>query len=223
MARMTEPRRGRPRAAPGEQRGRTPPEDRDVRADILAATRRLLEERRFDEISVADILSAAGVSRGTFYFYFARKHEVLAALVRDAVQRGHEAARPWLTHEGEDERRAAVRHGISEGAALWREQAPVLRAIVENWRGDPELTELWLGQMNSYTDATAARIESDTGAGAYPLAAALTWLGERLYYLAALDIAPFGNQDTLVDVLTRIWMSSVYGTDPDGALPSPAG
>jgi TetR/AcrR family transcriptional regulator, ethionamide resistance regulator len=221
MTRMTEPRRGRPRSVPGDQRGRMLPEDRDVRADILAATRQLLEERRFDEISVADILGAAGVSRGTFYFYFARKHEVLAALVRDAVQRGHEAARPWLTHEGEDERRAAVRHGISEGAALWREQAPVLRAIVENWRGDPELTALWLGQMNSYTDATAARIETDTGASAYPLAAALTWLGERLYYLAALDITPFDNQDTLVDVLTHIWMTSIYGNAHDGALPAP--
>src|SRR5579859_5308593 len=120
MTRMTEARRGRSRAVP---------EDRDVRADILAATRRLLDERRFDEISVADILNAARVSRGTFYFYFARKHEVLAALVRDAVQRGHQAARPWLTHEGEDERRATVRYGIAEGAALWREQAPVLRAI----------------------------------------------------------------------------------------------
>jgi TetR/AcrR family transcriptional regulator, ethionamide resistance regulator len=187
-------------------------DDRDVRGVILDATRRLLDDHRFDELSVADILAAAQVSRGSFYFYFAGKHEVLADLVRRAVQHGNEAARPWLEGEGggEDQRRSAVRHGISEGARLWRAEAPVLRAIVENWRSDPELTALWLEQMNGYTTATADRIESDTGTDATALATALTWLGERLYYLAAIDVAPFDDQDTLVDVLTHIWMSTLY-------------
>ncbi|GAB3961207.1 hypothetical protein GCM10029978_012780 [Actinoallomurus acanthiterrae] len=123
------------------------------------------------------------------------------------------AARPWLRHDGEDERYATVRHGISEGARLWREQAPVLRAIVENWRSDPKLTELWLHQMNGYTEATKARIEQDGAPGtADPqmLAAALTWLGERLYYLAAAGVAPFDDEEALVDVLTYIWMKTLY-------------
>ena len=60
------------------------------------------------------------------------------------------------------------------------------------------------------------------GTSAYPLAAALTWLGERLYHLAALDIAPFNDQDTPVDVLSHIWMNSVYGKAPDAELPAQA-
>jgi TetR/AcrR family transcriptional regulator, ethionamide resistance regulator len=195
--------------------GAKPPrkDDRDIRQVILDVTRALLAERRFDEIAVADILGAAEISRGSFYFYFESRQDVLAALVRQAVDQGHAAARPWLRHAGEDERYATVRHGIGEGARLWREQAPVLRAIVENWRSDPRLTELWLGQMAGYTEATAARIERDGTHGAadpHALAASLTWLGERLYYLSTIGVAPFDDEDTLVDTLTHIWMSALY-------------
>ncbi|MEU6509710.1 TetR/AcrR family transcriptional regulator [Streptomyces sp. NPDC046942] len=204
----------------GGRRPRRTDDDRPVREEILDAARRLLAERRFDELSVADILNAASVARGSFYFYFSGKHEVLAELVRQAVERGHKAARPWLAHEGEDQRYAAVRHGITEGARLWQEEAPVLRAIVENWRTDPGLTQLWLELMNGFTDATAGRLAEDQVAGDLPpdtpdlqaLATALTWLGERLYYLAALDLPPFNDQDTLVEVLTHIWMSTLYPT-----------
>jgi len=47
------------------------------------------------------------------------------------------------------------------------------------------------------------------------LATALTWLGERRYYLAALDVAPFDNQDVLIDTVTHIWMTTLY-SDPRG-------
>lgn len=200
------------------RRTRRNADERAVRSAILDATEALLAERRFDEISVADILAAAGVARGSFYFYFTDKHDVLAELVRQAVARGHEAAQPWLGSETTDNRRAMIRHGIAQGARLWREQAPVLRAIVENWRSDPRLTALWLEQMNSYTAATAERLEFERASGQLradvpdpaALATALTWLGERLYYLAAVDVPPFGDEQSLVDVLTHIWMTSLY-------------
>jgi AcrR family transcriptional regulator len=185
-----------------------------VRQVILDATRRLLDEHRFDELSVADILAAAQVSRGSFYFYFAGKHQVLAELVRQVVDQGHEAAQPWLADESETDQRQALRHGISEGARLWQAQAPVLRAIVENWRSDPELTTLWLEQMAGFTAATVDRIDPEKTENPAALASALTWLGERLYYLAALNVPPFDDQDTLVDTLTHIWMTSLYA-DPE--------
>ena len=68
----------------------------DLRETILDALAQLLERGSFAELTVADILSAAGVSRGSFYFYFDSKHDVLAELVRRAVAQGHEAAEPWL-------------------------------------------------------------------------------------------------------------------------------
>ncbi|WP_344669115.1 TetR/AcrR family transcriptional regulator [Catenulispora yoronensis] len=202
----TSPRR------PGSRR-----DDAQVREAILTATRHLLDSRRFDELSVADILGEAAVARGSFYFYFASKHQVLAELIRRAVARGQEAAEPWLASP--DDPRATVRHGIREGAKLWRQEAPLLRAIVENWRSDAELSALWLDLMGAFTTATADRITADRdaiGSTAAPgvddatLAATLTWLGERLYYLAAIGVEPFTDEEALVEVLTLMWMSTLY-------------
>ena len=93
----------------------------------------------------------------------------------------------------------------------------MLRAIVENWRTDPRLEALWPEQMQTFTDATVAQISADPRAGKRlagqdipALAAALTWLGERLYYLAANGTPPFDDQDTLVATLLHIWTTTLY-------------
>jgi len=60
---------------PRIRRGSSP----DLRETILAATSLLLADRSFGDLAVSDILSAAGVSRGTFYFYFDSKQAVYAS------------------------------------------------------------------------------------------------------------------------------------------------
>ena len=40
---------------------------------------------------------------------------------------------------------------------------------------------------------------------------ALTWLGERLYYLAAIGSPPFDDQETLVETLLFLWTSALGG------------
>ena len=189
----------------------------DLREAILAATADLLTNRQFGDLAVGEILAAAGVSRGSFYFYFDSKHAVLAELVRRGVTQGLAAVEPWLARPADPV--AALRVGITAGARLWQVSAPVLRAIVENWRTDPRLTALWLEQMQSFTDATIAQITGDQlaasrldGQDIPALAAALTWLGERLYYLAAIGDPPFDDQETLVNTLLHIWTSALYAT-----------
>ncbi len=193
----------------------------ELREAILAATARLLAEKSFGDLAVGDILAAAGVSRGSFYFYFDSKHDVLAELVRRAVAAGHAAAAPWLAVP--DDPAAALRAGLTAGAALWQASAPVLRAIVENWRTDPRLEALWTEQMQTFTDAAVAQISADprarqrlAGRDIPALASALTWLGERLYYLAATGTPPFDDQDTLVATLLHIWTTALY---PDTSIP----
>ena len=208
MATSQAPRPHGRRSAPDRAGG-------ELREAILAATAGLLATTSFGDLAVGDILTAAGVSRGSFYFYFDSKHDVLAELVRRAVAAGHAAAEPWLA--GPADPAAALRAGITAGAELWQASAPVLRAIVENWRTDPRLETLWTDQMQTFTDATVAQIDADPRARARlagqdipALASALTWLGERLYYLAATGTPPFDDQDTLVATLLHIWTSTLY-------------
>jgi AcrR family transcriptional regulator len=193
--------------------------DIGLRERILDGLRELLRERTFDTLSVAEIITAAGVSRASFYFYFAGKQAVLAELVRRAVGAGHEAAQPWVQAKAGP--RETLRAGIDAGARLWLSNAAVLRAIVESWASDPQLRELWLAQMTTFTDAAIARIEADRranhavearldGVDVPALAASLTWTGERLYYLAACGVPPFDNRAVLVNTLTHLWVSALY-------------
>jgi TetR/AcrR family transcriptional regulator, ethionamide resistance regulator len=190
-----------------------------LRERILEALRQLLLERTFDTLSVAEIIAAAGVSRASFYFYFPGKQAVLAELVRRAVDAGHEAAQPWVQAAASP--RETLRAGIDAGAGLWLANAAVLRAIVESWASDPQLRELWLAQMARFTDTAITRIEADRradpavaahleGVDVPALAAALTWTGERLYYLAASGVPPFDNRAVLVETLTHLWVSALY-------------
>src|SRR5215813_237706 len=102
---------------------------RDVRELILDATERLLAARRFESLSVADVLDAAGVSRGSFYFYFANKHAVLGELVRRAVGSARDAAGAWAD-DASGAPGAALRRGTGEGSRLWREHARVLASVL---------------------------------------------------------------------------------------------
>lgn len=210
------------RARHGRRAAATATEDSpELRETILAATANLLQSRRFSDLSVGEILAAAGISRGSFYFYFGGKNDVLAELVRRAVAHGHHAAQPWLA--APSDRTAALRQGITAGVRLWRAQAPILRAIVENWRTDAQLTDLWLDQMRTFTDATVAQITADPEAAATladhnitAVASSLTWLGERVYYLAAIDTPPFGDDEVVVDTLLHIWTATLYGRPSSG-------
>lgn len=199
-------------------------DSRDVRARILDATERLLAGRRFESLSVADILDAAGVSRGSFYFYFANKHAVLAGLVRRAVGSAREAAGTWAGDES-GAPGAALRRGTREGSRLWREHAPVLRAIVESWQSDPGLAALWTEMMDGFIAVAAGRIQADRAAGLAPdrdddpqvLASVLCWMSERAWYLAAIGHSGFTDEARLGDALTEVWQAAIYGT-PSGLL-----
>lgn len=215
----------KPGARPA-RRSAAEPASTELRERILSATRELLRERRFDTLSVADILTAAEVSRASFYFYFPSKQAVLGELVRDAVAQGQRAADPWIG--GSQDPVAALRAGVRDGARLWRDNAGILMAIVESQGSDEGLRALWLEQMDLFTDAAATRIESDPQVrgrlgdmDVRAVAASLTWMGERLYYLAAAGVPPFDDEEVLVDVLTNAWASILYGRPVTPPNPTP--
>src|SRR6201996_9679678 len=80
---------------------------RDTRQALVSAALRLWSEGDFEDayerVTPAEIARAAGVSRGTFYFHFPDKHELLREMV-SAV------ARDTITE---------VEDGISRGVPLY--------------------------------------------------------------------------------------------------------
>ncbi|WP_020578685.1 TetR/AcrR family transcriptional regulator [Actinopolymorpha alba] len=51
------------------------------RNEFLDAAQRLIESRGYEQMSVQDVLSETGASRGAFYHYFGSKHDLLSAVV----------------------------------------------------------------------------------------------------------------------------------------------
>ncbi len=60
---------------------------RDARIQsILAASQRVFASRPYDEISIDDIAAEASMSKGLLYHYFASKHELYLAMLRDILK-----------------------------------------------------------------------------------------------------------------------------------------
>jgi AcrR family transcriptional regulator len=62
---------------------REPKHRGDTKDRILAAALDLFGDRGYNEVTLADILRHAGVSKGAFYYYFRDRRDVVAELQRD--------------------------------------------------------------------------------------------------------------------------------------------
>lgn len=72
---------------------------------VFAATEELLATVPLQDLTVAQIIAAAGVSRANFYHYFANKYDVVVALLGRVLAESYSAAGPWTESPGRD------RHG----------------------------------------------------------------------------------------------------------------
>jgi AcrR family transcriptional regulator len=54
---------------------------------ILDCAKKVFAARGFHAASISDICDAAGIGRGTLYQYFANKHSVLTAILRESLER----------------------------------------------------------------------------------------------------------------------------------------
>lgn len=206
---------------PGDDRPRQRSRSSDAEQAILQATERLLADTSLHELSVAQIIGAAGISRATFYFYFGSKFAVLTTLVDRVIgeilrvsQQSRERARGLPTE-------VALRQRIQASAAIWEANRPVLQATVENWNAIPELRTVWLQALSRLTDGLASEIDRERATGGAPagpdsrsLAATLVWTTERCLYVSGLGIRDsLDDESHLVDALTRIWLGAMYGGD----------
>ena len=58
------------------------------RREILVTARQLFVTKGYEQTSVNDILKIVDIAKGTFYYYFASKEEVLEAIILDIVEEG---------------------------------------------------------------------------------------------------------------------------------------
>jgi TetR/AcrR family transcriptional regulator, ethionamide resistance regulator len=186
---------------------------------IFAATESLLAKVTARDLSVAQILEEASVSRGTFYHYFSSKWEVIIALATSVMEDIHGWIQLFSRGGEELPRDEALRTSIDEGARIWAEHRAVLRAIVEHWRQVPELRKMWLEVMERYIVEIAEEIDRDRAAGIAPpgpdsrvLAGTLMWSTANTLYMAGLDEAEsLPDEEAVLESLMRLWHGAIFG------------
>src|SRR4051812_19994034 len=171
-----------------DKRVTTAERDGGVEYAIFAATEKVLAARSIREASVAELISTAGVSRGTFYHYFESKYAVVTELFERLLDDVLEVFRTrWFEREtaaGEDHE--AVLFDLHAGCyAVFREHAPIMRAVADAYPHEDAVSAAFEAMIGRLIDGAATKIAADRLAGlakpgrdARELAAALIWMNE---------------------------------------------
>jgi len=191
---------------------------------VFAATETLLETVPLHELSVAQIIEAAELSRASFYHYFSNKHDVVTALMtaifRDMFsETAEELTAPW-TDPG-----TALRHSLKSAMEIWFAHRAVIGAVLENQHAVPDLATVWSAVSEPFRATLAMQIQRERdlgrapdGIGADAIAALLIAGAERIFYVGST-----GGDERLrtpaqrLDGIVAVALAAIYG-DPRGPV-----
>jgi len=191
----------------------------DTEIAIFAAAERLLANEPLHDLSVAQIITEAGISRATFYFYFSSKFAVVVGLLAQVMEEIFEVVQPFVSRADDVAPEAALKESLEAAIVLWGGHRPALRAIHEHWNTTDELRDLWIGVVQRFTEALGAEIKREQtaglarpGADSRAIAATLLWGTERCLYVAGLGVDPnFRTEAETLAPLMAVWTGTLYG------------
>jgi TetR/AcrR family transcriptional regulator, ethionamide resistance regulator len=203
----------------GRQRPRAHTGDQNAERAIFEATERLLAEQPLHELSVAQIITAAGLSRATFYHYFSSKFEVVAALMLRIFEEMYSETHtvleaPW-TDPG-----SALRSSLETGMETWFAHRDVIHAVLENQHAVPALAQVWSAASAPFVAVLTDQIRREREAGrsipGLPAEAIATMLvagAERIFYVGSTGTDPWlATADQRLDAIVTIALAAIYGS-----------
>ena len=67
---------------------------------ILDTAQKLFMEQGFDQTSISQILEATQIARGTLYYYFSSKEEIMDAIIERTIERAFTASQAFADNRG---------------------------------------------------------------------------------------------------------------------------
>ncbi|TFV33977.1 TetR/AcrR family transcriptional regulator [Streptomyces sp. T1317-0309] len=194
------------------------PRKGDLREQALLDTaEELLARTGLERMTVEDIAKGAGISRGSLYFYFGSKQDVLAALVaRTMVAIREDATRAAKDTDTPPDR--AAERALQHTKRMWREHGTVMRAAVENAALNEAVKRSWEETVEAFAEAMrhvlvrAGLPDGDGPTDAGALARALCWMTERIYYRAHGDDGD--TLDRATRTLREVWLRVITPQQP---------
>ncbi len=199
------------------------PRPRDGRsvaeAAIFDATEKLLAEYSLRDLSVAQIIAEAGLSRATFYFYFGSKFSVAASLLGRITDETFELVQPYVSGDRTAPPDELLARSLKAAVDIWERHRPTLRATMEHWSTNEEIGRQWIAGVELFTTAAAEQIERHRKAGLAPggpdarrLAAALVWGTQHCLYAAGLGVdGDLPDEQDAFEPLMTVWTRAIYG------------
>ena len=185
------------------------PGERQGHDDFVLATVDLLGAgSSYADLSIGRIAAQAGRTRTAFYFYFRDKRDLLVKATEHIVAGLYDEADLWWSgNGGREDLRVALRNIMS----IYRDQASLLRAVVEASTYDEEIGGFWRGVVSRFIEATERRLMADgrEAGQAHAKAFVLVWMTERACYQHLVRGGRL-DDDGLVDALVEVWEQAVY-------------
>jgi AcrR family transcriptional regulator len=191
--------------------------------EILEATERLLSERMFRDLSIADVMAEAGASRTAFYRYFPDLEGVLMRRLAE-VNLEMEAARDRWLAESEDPV-GSIYDAALAFAEVFAEHGRFLLAFADAATGALDVDAAWRGLVDGFTSVTLERVERLCGRGLCSLedpaevTRALIWMTER-YLLETYGRGRSIAVDRAARAITTVWQRTLFGSGDLVMLPA---
>ena len=115
-----------------------------VRRDAFVdAAIRLIQRKGYDNLSIADVISDVGASKGAFFHYFESKSELLAAVIDRMVEVAVATAEPVAASPDLDA--LAKLEAVFSGIAQWKREQPefqpaAVAELMRTWYSDENAT-----------------------------------------------------------------------------------
>lgn len=172
------------------------------------------EGESFTELSIERIVAKAGISRSTYYVYFADKGELLRELGAAVLHRLYEGARPWF-EKGEGATKADIARAMRAVLVAFLDDEVIMTALAETAVYDPEVREMYRDNVEDFVRSVRRLIQRGQQSGQIRdlngpmVAAALSWMIER----STLELAPGAKAkdlDRIADGLAEVIWATLY-------------
>ncbi|WP_439031504.1 TetR/AcrR family transcriptional regulator [Gordonia terrae] len=192
---------------------------------VFRATEELLASTSLQDLTVAQILETAGLSRANFYHYFANKYDVLVALLGRVFDESYGADAPWSTDPGRDRARR-MGSSLDHTLEMWSRHGAVICAVIEHMHSKPAVAAAWQRMFEQFVAAVAEQIRFERAEGRAPdgapaemLAAMLVGGSERAFYVSTRGLDDrLPAAASVTTSLSAINEAAIYGgrTVPKG-------
>jgi TetR/AcrR family transcriptional regulator, ethionamide resistance regulator len=187
---------------------------------IIEATRALLADVPFSDLTIAQIAAAAGVSRSSFYFYFADKAQILLLLYGDVLEEMSAELERWFTDPAKHAKPWS-HASIDAAVTVALRNTNVVCAALDSRGADREIDRTWSTYFDRAVERCtlliererAAGLASSTGPSAHALARALMHMTLHSIHELLRAGASAADAEELIDTLTILWARGV-GNEP---------